>query len=40
MKLKLLILHFFTIFFCKDLHISKKSSTFAPAFEKRAAWWS
>ena len=27
-------MHFFYTFFAKNLHISKKSSTFAPAFEK------
>ena len=27
-------MHFFCIFFEKNLHMSKKSSTFAPAFEK------
>ena len=26
-------MHFFCIFFAKNLHMSKKSSTFAPAFE-------
>ncbi len=29
-------MHFFCIFFQKNLVMSKKSSTFAPAFEKRA----
>ena len=29
-------IHFFCIFLPKNLVISKKSSTFAPAFEKRS----
>ncbi len=31
---KMLKMHFFCIFFAKNLHMSKKSSTFALAFER------